>query len=534
MKWEFLEIDERAVQQKYGTGKLTSELLTASSLSDEQIHEILSQDMRVTTSHADCVIKACERLRQAKIKHEKVFVGGDYDADGICSTAIMKKTLDELQIQNGYYIPDRFKEGYGLAVKTVEAAHDKGYDIIMTVDNGVKAHDALRRAKELGMYVIVTDHHEINEEIEADIVVHPDYMESEYAYLSGAGVALQIARNLLGDSSQYDDLIAICAVALIGDVMPLWRQTRVIVKKGISILKQYYPHSLATLFRPGTAIDETAIAFQIVPKLNSVGRMNDISNVNTLVPYLLSRNEQDMARYRNQLNLVNEKRKELSTSQTAIAQSMMDTSKDFQVLYDPSFHEGICGLIAGRIANQYHKPTLVMARNNGQIKGSGRSVPGFDMFSFFSSFEEKTAFGGHEQAVGIAIQETDFETFRQHIYDAFSRQDFVLEEPVRKAIRITPDEITFDDIIDLQQLSPYPKDMFEPLFVLENPTILETKKTPKTRKYVLQLPNGTLDAVLYQSNGITPPEMPTIFVGKLSINRFRGTIRLQMILEHVA
>ena len=191
---------------------------------------------------------------------------------------------DKLQIENGYYIPDRFKEGYGLSSHTVELAHAKGYSLIITVDNGVKAFDAIQKAKELGIDIIVTDHHQIDEEVPADIVVHPLYMEERFKYLSGAGVALELALNLIGENETH---IALAAIALIGDVMPYWLETRIIIQKGIKLIQKGVLPSVSSLLRKDIEIDETAVAFQVVPKLNSIARMKDNSNVNTLVPFLL-------------------------------------------------------------------------------------------------------------------------------------------------------------------------------------------------------------------------------------------------------
>ena len=532
MVHEIIEVDERSVVEKWNVKKLTGKLISASNLDEEMIYDMLRGDDHLSTSKADCVVRTCERLILAKQNKEKVFIGGDYDADGICSTAIMKKTLDVFGIENGYYIPDRFKEGYGLSSRTVELAHKKGYSIIMTVDNGVKAHDALKLAKELGMYVIVTDHHQIEEKIEADIVVHPDYMESEFAYLSGAGVALEISRNLIGTGSQYDSLIALCAVALIGDVMPLWRETRKLVKRGISILKQGRVRPLSVLLYPGSAIDETSIAFNIVPKLNAVGRMNDISNVNTLVPYLLSNDDKVISSYAQQLNTVNERRKELSDLENKMAEKMVNEDK-IQVIYNDTFHEGICGLVAGRLANKYHKPFIVMAKCEGAIKGSGRSVPGFNLFEFFSDFEELIAFGGHEQAVGISIKQENLEFFQEHIEMKLKDTDIILNQEKKKAILIDTKDITFDQVADMSCLSPYPKNMIEPYFAIKDVKVLSCKETPKSIRYEIESGSMDLNAIVYKRKSINIPSKPTGFIGKLQINRFKGKISLQMIVEEI-
>ncbi|MBR2825009.1 MAG: DHH family phosphoesterase, partial [Solobacterium sp.] len=174
--WKVIEQDSTSFEETYEVGPLVGKLLAASDLSSTQIKELLSSDQPLLTSKANCVKECCKRILEARSNREKVFIGGDYDADGICSTAILKDTLDRLNIENGYYIPDRFKEGYGLSVNTVCLAYEKGYTLFITVDNGVKAFEAIHKAKELGVDLIITDHHRIEEKVDVPIVVHPDYM----------------------------------------------------------------------------------------------------------------------------------------------------------------------------------------------------------------------------------------------------------------------------------------------------------------------------------------------------------------------
>ncbi|MBF1101417.1 MAG: DHH family phosphoesterase, partial [Solobacterium sp.] len=173
MKYNVIDVDASSLQEKYKIGLLSAKLLKASHLDDEEVSELFATDTTLTTSKADCIQKCCKRLLQARDNNEKVMIAGDYDADGICSTTIMKMTLMKLKIEHGYYIPDRMKEGYGLSAHTVELAHQKGYSLIITVDNGVKAHAAIQKANELGLDIINTDHHQIDEEIKTPYVVHP-------------------------------------------------------------------------------------------------------------------------------------------------------------------------------------------------------------------------------------------------------------------------------------------------------------------------------------------------------------------------
>lgn len=528
MKWNIIETDGTPVAEKYRTGRLLSRLIAANTLDEEKVRQLLDPDTELTVSQAECVTKACERILEAGRNREKVFVGGDYDADGICATAIMKKTLDLLKITNGYYIPDRFREGYGLSKETVNLAYRKGYRLIITVDNGVKAHEALKEAKKLGMDVIVTDHHRIEEEVEADLIVHPDHMEDIYENLCGAGVALQLSMRLVG---MRDDLIALAAIASIGDVMPLWKETRKIVQEGMEIMKHRVPRSVASMFRPGSTVNWTSIAFQIVPKLNSVGRMNDLSNVNTLVSFLLSEDPEAIHRYVHQLDHVNDVRRQLSETQTRMAESMI-TDEDMLVIYHDKFHEGICGLIAGRLANTYHKPALVLARHDDQIKGSGRSVEGFDMFDFFSKFDELSSFGGHEQAVGVSLASQKLEDFKAHVRQAMKNVQLKEVSEEKNAIAIRSDEITMDEIMDLMRFEPLPRD-FNAVFAITDAEVLTVKETDKVIKYTIANANGPLEGVLYKRKGIIPPEEPSVIIGTLSLNRWRNSVTMSVEIEDI-
>ena len=526
--WKIIDADPADIEQRFHVSALVARVLKASELSDEKIEELLKTDDELKTSQSECVQKACRRIIEAKNHNEKVMIAGDYDADGVCSTAIMKDVLDQLGIINGYYIPDRFKEGYGLRPETVQKAYDKGYTLIITVDNGVKALEAIKLAKALGIEIIVTDHHQIEEEVPADILVHPTLMEPEFAYLSGAGTALEISRFLLHDCPKHT---ALAAIAAIGDVMPLYRQTRVIVRNGLRALHDGALPSAAVLVRAGQTIDETAVAFQIVPKLNSVGRMNDISNVNTLVPFLLSTDLLQIQTYAAQLETVNTARRTLSASMADKA-SAMQTDMDFPVLFDASFHEGLCGLVAGRIANQLHKPCLVLAESNGLIKGSGRSVPGFNLFAFFSEgFDELSAFGGHEQAVGLSFPASDLETFCMKVQKKMSASGFAYQEPEQTAIHIPSEEITLSNIMDLQILSPYPHDIMPPLFAVHDLNAEIVLQSAKVTKYRFAGTGSDFDGVLFKFRNIDTVENPDWVIGRLSINKWRQSVRCQIDIE---
>lgn len=525
MRWNIIQSDGTELQEKYHLTSLAARVLAASDLSEEKIEELLNPGP-LTTSHAPCVKQACARIAKAKENGEKVFIGGDYDADGICATAIMKKTLDGFGLQTGYYIPDRLKEGYGLSVHTVEMVHERGYSLIITVDNGVKAHDALKRAEELGMDVIVTDHHVIEEEIEADIVVHPDYMEETYRTLSGAGVALEISRNLIGDDP---DLTSLAMAAAIGDVMPLWGETRRIVIYGLDHLHEGRPRSLCALLNNTNDFDEVSVAFQIVPKLNAVSRMDDDANPNRIVTYLLSDNPAQIRFMAEQINHENESRKYHSRTMIEKASALMD-EKSFQVIYDPSFKQGLAGLAAGKIAEACHKPTLVLAEKDDLLTGSARSVDGFNIYDFFSDFNELEAFGGHAKAAGLSLKKENYASFCTHIDRKMQETGFVYEEPVQNAIAIDADEMTIDNVMGLSAIRPVPKDIQQPEFAIRNPVVLDKKEYTKVLRYHYANVCGGFDGVIFNQS-VAGNDNPSAVIGTPSINRYRSRITVQMIID---
>lgn len=524
MGYRLIETDGTGLCERYGISGLLGLFLSAADLKEEQIVELLGVPQKVRTSQAQCVKNACARIAAAAENGEKVFVGGDYDADGICSTAIMKDVLDRLGIVNGYYIPDRFREGYGLRPETVRLAHGKGYTLIITVDNGVKAHEAIEEAHRLGIEIIVTDHHRIDEQPKADILVHPDFMEEEYQYLCGAGVALQISRTLIGDCPAH---IAIAAVAHIGDVMELWKQTRAIVRQGTEYLDSGTVKAFSALNERKVPFDREVIGFQIAPKLNSVGRMNDISNVNTLVPFLLSKDDRTVLSYTMQLNHVNEMRKQLSADMVRQAERMMGDDP-FPVICSPDFHEGICGLAAGRLARAYHRPVLIMTDTENGIKGSGRSVKGLDLYEFFQEgFPELTAFGGHSMAVGLTVQNGMLDIFRDKVHRKYEACGFCPEEESMDYI-VLRRPVSLEEAEDLQRLEPFPAELAELRFAVKDPVILNISSSTGVTRFVLKNGEGTLDAVLFPYRRLPVPEKVRLIGGRLKINEWNHRRTLQL------
>ncbi len=525
MSYRLIEQDPQKIMERWNIGRLSAAAIAASSLSEEQIGDLLDSSDLLRECRCDALNQVCRRIMEAKKNGEKVFVAGDYDADGICSTAIMKDILDRLKIVNGYYIPDRFREGYGLSAKTVELAAEKGYSLIITVDNGVKCFEAANRAKELGMSVIITDHHKIEETVPGDLLLHPDVMEPIFEYLSGAGVVLEISRALLGDIPMHT---ALAAIALIGDVMPLWKETRRIVRRGIKAILHGELPAVSVLLRDRNSVDTTAISFQIVPKLNSVGRMNDVSNVNTLVPFLLCRNPETIARYARQLENVNSARRRRSDAMVKKAMTMESTDA-FPIIYDESFFEGVIGLAAGKLAREWHKPVLVFARHDDLLKGSGRSAGGIDLYSFFREFTELEQFGGHAGAVGLAVKETRFEEFCLHVQERMIEEEKT-EEAADPAFVIGGNHMTLEEVMEFESLQPYPSELITTA-AIPNPVLQGVKAYDRVIRYHFANETGGFDGVQFTAARQEPQNSFPWVIGAPGINRFRNLVNVEMRIE---
>ncbi len=528
MKYRIVHTDPHEVMQAYGVQSLTARYLQASGFNAQQIEELL-HPLPVQTSQAECVQACARRILQARENGEKVFIGGDYDADGICATAIMKDTLEKLGIPCGYYIPDRYREGYGLQVQTVQQVLERGYQLILTVDNGVQAQDAIEAARQGGAEVIITDHHLRHGPLKDCLLVHPDQMEPEYATLSGAGVALQIARTLIGEDPRQT---ALAAVAAIGDVMPMWGQNRSIVRAGLQAIRDGRAPALSILLKDPLQVDPMAVTFQIVPKLNSVARLNADANVNTLIPYLLSSSDHLIRGYSGQLEQLNEERKERSRIMAEKAESLCQTDDPFLILCDDSFEEGLNGLVAGRLAEAHQKPVLVFSRHEDLCKGSGRSRGDFNLYEFFAhDFPILQNFGGHAQAVGLSVRQADYSLFCSAVEEKMAGLDYDPKPLPKTALEITPAEISLGQLQQLQTLQPYPQPLGEPLFALRNPVILHRSASPKVIRYRFRTGEDSADAVLFAGRSLKEPPLISLLIGHLGIHVWQGRSTLQLNIE---
>jgi single-stranded-DNA-specific exonuclease len=368
--------------------------------------------------------EAAERLRWAVEKKRRMMIYGDYDVDGVCATAILYRLLRFLDVPVEFYVPHRLETGYGLKAEPLREFAANGIETVVTVDCGINSVAEATEAGRLGLELIITDHHEVGTELpSAAALVHPRLRPSEptTSELSGAGVALKLAWALAQQVSGSDrvearfrdlllDSVALAALGLIGDVMPLRAENRLLVKHGLARLQQgTMPGVKALLETAKIATDRRLkaedVSYRLTPRLNAAGRLGCARLVVDLLTTLSEERARELATY---LDSQNRERQALERRMTEQAREMLEASNDVQrpalVLAHDEWHPGVIGIVAGRLAEIYGKPALVIATGTSPATGSGRSIPGLDLHAALSlCASELIGFGGHPGAVGFRI-----------------------------------------------------------------------------------------------------------------------------------
>jgi single-stranded-DNA-specific exonuclease len=368
---------------------------------------------------------ALERLVAALAAREKVFVCGDYDVDGITSIVLIKRCLEAAGVEVAYYVPNRLLEGYGLSEVGIQAARDWGSRLIVTVDSGVTGHDEVRLARTYDIDVIVTDHHEPQDSLPAALaVVDPKRKDSRYPYkdLAGVGVAFKLMEALARESREValevEECLELVAVGTVADIVPLTSENRVLTTLGLQQLRTTKNPGLCALMSvagvESNGAKATHIGFALGPRLNAAGRLGD---ARIGVELLTTNDPKAAADIANRLDGENRKRRDLEASVLEGATRMIEESVDLSarrsiVLWSPGWHPGVIGIVASRIAKQYNRPTILLSVADSTCRGSGRSIPGFDLHAALSECRHcLTSFGGHRHAAGVSLSEERLEEF---------------------------------------------------------------------------------------------------------------------------
>lgn len=467
--------------------------------------------------------KAIDILKEKILEDKKIRVIGDYDIDGVNATYILLEGLERLGADVDSDIPDRISDGYGLNRHLVERAYEAGVDTLITCDNGIAAADEIAYGKEMGMTVIVTDHHEVTFDEQdgekryrippADAVMDPKQPDCLYPFkgLCGAAVAYKLMEALwesMGkDSADLDDLIENVAIATIGDVMDLEDENRIFVKEGLQMLRRTKNPGLKALIEC-TGIDKNSlnsyhIGFVLGPCINASGRLDTAKRALELLRAGTQKEADILA---GDLKALNDSRKDMTEEAVKQAEEQVETttiSKDkVLVVYLPDCHESLAGIVAGRIRENYYKPVFVLTDAEEGVKGSGRSIDGYHMYEELNKCKEfLTKFGGHRLAAGLSLPKENVGKFREMLNKNCTLTEEEMKEKVTIDMEMPFGCVTEGLVKELELLEPFGKGNTKPVFAARDVTLLGARILGKNRnvlKLQVQDVNGCrIEAMLF-------------------------------------
>lgn len=509
------------------TNPLIDTIIEFNQLNENQIKQLIDpQD--ITLANESIVLKVVERFRNAKNRNERVFICGDYDCDGLSSTSILVSTLREMAIDVGFYIPNRFKDGYGINVNIAQMAIDKDYDLFVLLDNGVSAFEAIELIQKHHKEVVVIDHHEIHQEVKAEYLLHPDYLSENHASMCTSALVHLVSHHLVGYKPYY---CALAGLATIADMMPLWSYNRSLVIRALNEMNDKRFLQLTSLLKNSNEkINEEVCAFQIIPKLNAVGRLADIANPNRLVDYLCLKEDFEIINLAEQINQINEQRKNLHQVMVTKAHQMISNDEVIMIA-DESFHEGVVGITAGQISQFYQKVSIVMHDDGKRLKGSVRSYGGIHLRELFEpALDLVSKYGGHGAAAGIEIEKDKFESFKQIVNQ--NAINFKIEEEIIAHIDFNEDIINVENVKALRDYAPYGMGFTIPSVYLEDATVLNIKELKNGRKVLIEFNGQRYDCLDFNQQSVHIKEGQKLnIMARFSLNEFRGLESLTLFIE---
>ncbi len=587
-KWmvQAKKADFATIAEKYGIDQVTARLLRNRDLvSDEEIKSFLyGEEDALHDGSLMSMMDLGNDIILDSIKNKKrIRIIGDYDIDGVTSTYILFRGISALGGMVDYAIPDRIGDGYGLNVRLIEDAKSDGIESIITCDNGIAAMDAIERGKELGLTIVVTDHHNVPYETlpngerrylksKADAIIDPKSEGDKYPFpeICGAVVAYKFISKLTEKAKYIDrepllrNLIQYAAIGTIGDIMELRDENRAIVKMGLKEIHRTSDTGLSSLIKAckidREAVNTFHIGFVIGPCINASGRLR---TAEMALKLLLCENEEEAMEMATDLVDLNNARKELTEKYTLIASEQVESSSlmDDKVLvcFLPDCHESIAGIIAGRIRERYGKPTLVVTRGEEGLKGSGRSIPAYHMYDAMNEVADIfTKFGGHSQAAGFSLPEYKLNDLRRGLNERCRLTDEDMKEVVRIDMVMPPEYASEKLIREFDLLAPFGQGNPSPLFAEKDLEIINIRILGRERK-VIRMKLKTVHGNIVEGISFMDPEELRDFLGdkfgndiadramsggitgaKISIcyvpeiNEFNGVRSIQLKIRHLA
>lgn len=570
--------DFKRIAGKYKINEVIVRLMINRGIKEDEIEKYLYPSLENMYNPFDMkdMKKGVDILKEKIVNKEKILIVGDYDVDGIVSTYILKEGLKKCGANVSYEVPDRVKDGYGINVSIIDKAYENGFRTILTCDNGIAAIEQIKHAKELGMTVVITDHHDIakveeNGEVkeripEADAVINPHQKECKYPYeyLCGAGVAYKLLQAIMPDYGfsdyEIEDFIQYVAIATVCDVVELKDENRIIVKNGLNALFNTNNIGLQELIQVNGLADDIStyhLGFVIGPCLNASGRLDTAK----IAISLLSCTERIEARnIAIELKELNDQRKDMTGENLEKAIEVIEKNHMYDdmvlVVYLPECHESLAGIIAGRIREKYYKPTIVLTKGHNIAKGSCRSIDNYDIFAELQKCDSLlTKYGGHPMAAGLSLPEENIDKLRKMLNDNCTLTEDDIIPRMSIDICMPLGYITEKLIGELKLIEPCGKDNEKPIFAEKDIIVNRIYKLGKN-KNVLKLNitnqyNKTIDAMFFGNidefenyivEKFTEDELNKAFSGVVNdirlsliyypvINEFNGRKSLQITIQ---
>ena len=498
--------------------------------------------------------KAVNRLELALQNNEKILVFGDYDVDGTTSVAMMYLFLKKLTENLSYYIPDRYKEGYGISYDALDFAKDNDFTLIISLDCGTRAVPHIAKAKEMGIDFIVCDHHNPGEILpEAVALLNPKQKDCSYPfpYLSGAGVGFKFIQAYCQkhelEAENYLEFLDLVAVSIGADMVPMIGENRVLAHFGLKKLNSNPLPGLKNIIHIAKREGELTmmdVGFGIGPRINAAGRMYSAMHV---VELLISNDVELRNSLADNIHLYNEERKktEKQTTEEALAILKNEEEKTSSIVFSPNWHKGVVGIVASRIQDQYYRPTLVLTQADGKITGSARSVKGFNILEAIEECAELLEqFGGHDHAAGISLLPENYEAFKTKLENVIHKKitpDLLIPK-LKVEARIGLNEIDERFYRILRQFEPFGPDNETPLFVSENLIDIGECRIVGTEHLRMLLsdndyPDKKIPGVAFKMAKYCLPICEGKIISacfSLNTNNYKGKVTMQMDIKDIA
>lgn len=554
-KWEVRPLDKEraaAFAQTYGVPFFLAMLMNIRGLDDAaHLREFLGEGEPLSDPFLlKDMDKAAARITRAVDNMEKIAVYGDYDADGVTSTAMLYSYLETRGADVIFYIPQREGEGYGMNMGAVEYLKEQGVSLIVTVDNGISSVQEVARANELGIDVVVTDHHRPQEILPDAVAVVDAYRPddtSPYKHFSGVGIAFKLLMALEDGAGDVEDLLEaysdLAAIGTIGDIVPLTGENRTLIRAGLERLSQSDRPGVQALLEnagiAGKALTSTNVAFTLVPRINATGRMGAPERA---VRLLISGYEEEAEVLSEEICADNEERRRVEAEIAEAAFADIEAKgymKDRVVVVDgENWHHGVIGIVASRVTERCGKPCMIISRGETEAKGSGRSIEGFSLFEAICACGDLLIkFGGHPMAAGITLKSENIEAFRKRI-NRYAAEHFpqMPTQTVTLDCKLNPAALSVSMAQSLTQLEPFGNGNPQPVFGLFNMDL--SNVTPVGGGGHLRLTLEKNGAVITAMRFNTKPEELLYHIGdkidlavQLEAREFRGQPSLTVIVR---